>query len=245
MRRQATFLRLISVYQTSGKHASATQAVKSVKTIQRGHGLHWLMGFGTLGLFVVSVIDSSIIPLPVPGSTDLLLILLVAHRGDPVLAAVAATVGSILGGYLTWGTGSKGGEAALHRYLPKRFSKRLFGWVERNGTVAVVASALLPPPFPLMPMLLAAGALGVSRKKFLVSFGVTRAFRYAMVAWLAAIYGRAMVRAFNHYLAGWSSTIMWIYLGLVAAGICYGVWKFRRERGGQVRAPQGAALSTK
>jgi membrane protein YqaA with SNARE-associated domain len=245
MRRQATFLRLISVYQTSGKHVSATQAVKSVKTIQRGHGLHWLMGFGTLALFVVSVIDSSIIPLPVPGSTDLLLILLVAHRGDPVLAAVAATAGSILGGYLTWGTGSKGGEAALHRYLPKRFSKRLFGWVERNGTVAVVASALLPPPFPLMPMLLAAGALGVSRKKFLVSFGITRAFRYAMVAWLAAIYGRAMVRAFNHYLAGWSSTIMWIYLGLVAAGICYGVWKFRRERGGQVRAPQGAALSTK
>ncbi len=53
------------------------------------------MGFGTLGLFAVSVIDSSIIPLPVPGSTDLLLILLVAHRGDPVLAAVAATVGSI------------------------------------------------------------------------------------------------------------------------------------------------------
>ena len=45
------------------------------------HGLRWLMGFGTLGLFAVSVIDSSIIPLPVPGSTDLLLILLVAHRG--------------------------------------------------------------------------------------------------------------------------------------------------------------------
>src|SRR5580700_9137862 len=192
MRRQATFLRLISVYQTSGKHVSATQAVKSVKTIQRGHGLHWLMGFGTLGLFVVSVIDSSIIPLPVPGSADLLLILLEAHRGDPVLAAVAATVGSILGGYLTWGTGSKGGEAALHRHLPKRFSKRLFGWVERNGTVAVVASALLPPPFPLMPMLLAAGALGVSRKKFLVSFSLARTFRYALVAWLADTYGRVV-----------------------------------------------------
>ena len=87
------------------------------------------MGFGTMGLFVVSVIDSSIIPLPVPGSTDLLLILLVAHRANPVLSAIAATLGSILGGYLTWGTGSKGGEAALHRYLPKRFAKQLAGWV--------------------------------------------------------------------------------------------------------------------
>ena len=91
----------------------------------RAHGLRWLMGFGTLGLFAVLVIDSSIIPLPVPGSTDLLLILLVAHRGSPVFAAVAATAGSIFGGYLTWATGEKGGEAALHRYLPRRFGKRL------------------------------------------------------------------------------------------------------------------------
>ena len=158
---------------------------------------------------------------------------------NPVLAAVAATVGSILGGYLTWGTGSKGGEAALHRYLPKRFSQAVV-WLggEKWHASRCQRPRLLPPPFPLMPMLLAAGALGVSRRKFLVSFSLTRAFRYAMVAWLAAIYGRAMVRAFRHYLAGWSTTIMWIYLGLVAAGICYGVWKFRRDRGGPVRAPQ-------
>src|ERR1700733_5900878 len=111
--------------QESSRHAAAGQAAKSAKAAHSAHGLHWLMGFGPLGLFAVSVIDSSIIPLPVPGSTDLLLILLVAHRGSPVLAAVAATVGSILGGYFTWATGAKGGEAALHRYLPRRFGRRL------------------------------------------------------------------------------------------------------------------------
>jgi membrane protein YqaA with SNARE-associated domain len=200
------------------------------------------MSFGTLGLFAVSVIDSSIIPLPVPGSTDLLLILLVAHRGDPFLAAIAATVGSILGGYLTWGTGSKGGEAALHRYMPKRFARRLTGWVESKGTLAVTIAALLPPPFPLMPLLLAAGALGVSRRRFLISFSLARTFRYALVAWLAATYGRAMVRAFRHYLAGWSTPLMWTYLGLVAAGVLYGVYKFRRERR-QTSAPQTATVS--
>jgi membrane protein YqaA with SNARE-associated domain len=209
------------------------------------HGLHWLMGFGTLGLFAVSVIDSSIIPLPVPGSADLLLILLVAHRGDPVFAAVAATAGSILGGYLTWATGEKGGEAALHRYLPKRFGRRLSRWVEKSGTVAVTVSALLPPPFPLMPLLLAAGALGISRKKFLITFSLARAFRYALVAWLAATYGGVVVRAFRHYLSGWSTTIMWIYLGLVAAGILYGLWKFRRQRRQPGLPRDDAALSTK
>ena len=226
--------------QTATKHAAAGQAGKAAT--HRAHGLHWLMSFGTVGLFTVSVIDSSIIPLPVPGSTDLLLILLVAHRGNPFLAAIAATVGSILGGYLTWGTGSKGGEAALHRYMPKRFARRLTGWVESKGTLAVTIAALLPPPFPLMPLLLAAGALGVSRRRFLVSFSLARAFRYALVAWLAATYGRAMVRAFRHYLAGWSEPLMWTYLGLVFAGVLYGVWKFRRERR-QASAPQAATAS--
>jgi membrane protein YqaA with SNARE-associated domain len=224
------------------KHGVARQAAKSANPRHSAHGLHWLMGFGTMGLFVVSTIDSSIIPLPLPGSTDLLLILLVAHGANPVFAAVAAFAGSILGGYLTWGAGEKGGEAALHRHLPKGFARRLTGWVESNGMLAVATSALLPPPFPLMPFVLASGALGVSRKKFFVSFGLARAFRYSLVAWLAAAYGRAMVRAFRHYLAGWSDILMWVYLGLMVAAILYGFWKFRRQ-GRQAAAPQAAALS--
>jgi membrane protein YqaA with SNARE-associated domain len=220
------------VIQISTKHA-----VKP--PIHRAYGLHWLMGFGTMGLFVVSTIDSSIIPLPLPGSTDLLLILLVAHRANPFMAATAAIAGSILGGYFTWAAGAKGGEAALHRYLPKRFAKPLSRWVENNGTLAVTTSALLPPPFPLMPFLLASGALGVSRRKFFLAFGLARVFRYALVAWLAEIYGRTLVRAFRHYLSGWSTILMWAYLGLMVIAILYGVWKFRKD-GRQTGAPQGA-----
>ena len=90
--------------------------------------------------------------------------------------------------------------------------------------------------------ILAAGALGGSRKKFFISFGLARAVRYSLVAWLAALYGRAMVRAFRHYLNGWSTILMWVYLGLMVAAILYGVWKFRRERR-QTAAPQAAAVS--
>lgn len=228
--------------QEPSRHAATGQAVKSAKGAHSAHGLHWLMGFGTMGLFVVSGIDSSIIPLPLPGSTDLLLILLVVHHADPVFAALAAIGGSIFGGYLTWSAGSKGGEAALRRYLPTRFARRLTGWVEKNGTLAVSASALLPPPFPLMPFLLASGAFGVSRRKFLISFGLARAFRYSLVTWLALAYGRAMVRAFRHYLSGWSTILMWAYLGLMVAAILYGFWKFRRQDRSPAK-PQAAALS--
>ena len=51
----------------------------------RYHSLmpHWLTHLGALGLFSVAVVDSSPIPLPLPGSTDLLLLWLVAYGGDP------------------------------------------------------------------------------------------------------------------------------------------------------------------
>jgi membrane protein YqaA with SNARE-associated domain len=227
------------VIQASAKHQGAGHGVNGAHA---SHGLHWLLGFGTLGLFAVSVIDSSMIPLPLPGSTDLLLILLVVHRADPILAAAVAIAGAILGGYLSWGAGAKGGEAALHRYLPKRVSRTLTRWVESHGTFALAAAALLPPPFPLTPLLVAAGALGISRKRFLISFGLARTVRYSLVAWLADAYGRALVRAFRHYLSGWSTTLTWVYVGLVVMGILYGIWKFRRQRR-QTTVPEAAALS--
>src|SRR4051794_40189389 len=71
---------------TSSKAAKA--AAKHAAIGQR-HSLipHWLTQLGGLGLFAVAVLDSSPIPLPIPGSTDLLLLLLVSHHGNPFLLA--------------------------------------------------------------------------------------------------------------------------------------------------------------
>ena len=185
------------------------------------------MGFGTMGLFVVSGVSISIVPLPLPGSTDLLLILLVVHHADPVFAALAAIGGSILWVSHLERRLQRRKSVLPCRYLPTRFARRLTGWVEKNGTLAVSASASLPPPFPLMPFLLASGAFGVSRRKFLISFGLARAFRYSLVTWLALAYGRAMVRAFRHYLSGWSTILMWAYfLALWWRPFCTGSGNF-------------------
>ena len=78
----------------------------------------WLIHFGLLGIFAVAAIDASVIPLPLPGSTDLLVLLLAAHRGNPWLLAAAA-IREPIGGYLTWSAGKKGGEAMLKRYVPE------------------------------------------------------------------------------------------------------------------------------
>jgi membrane protein YqaA with SNARE-associated domain len=190
----------------------------------------WLIHFGVFGVFVVSIVDASIIPLPLPGSTDLLVLLLAAQHNASWLLVMAAASGSVLGGYLTWSAGKKGGETMLRRYVPKRFLASLSGWVKRHGTISVCTASVLPPPVPLMPFLLAAGALGVPRTRFLVSFAVARTARYALIAWLGATYGRHELRLWSHYLAGWSDVILWVFIGLLIAAILFGIWKYRHDQ---------------
>lgn len=198
---------------------------------------HWLIHLGAIGVFAVSLLDSSVIPLPIPGSTDMLVLLLVANRGNPWLLGAAAISGTLIGGYLTWSAGRKGGETMLRRYVPKRFLAPITRWMKRNGMLTVSIAAILPPPIPLLPFLLSAGALGVSRNRFLIGFGLARSARYSLVVWLGVAYGRRVIRAWARYLAGWSDVVIWAFVGLLIAAAIFGIWKYRHD---QRRQGQGA-----
>lgn len=191
---------------------------------------HWLTHLGGLGLFAVAIIDSSVIPLPLPGSTDLFLLWLIAHSGNPWLLAPIAVAGSLVGGYTTWHLGRRGGEAALRRYIPSRFLGRIVAWVERHPVLAVFLPAVLPPPIPLSPFVLASGAFGVSRGRFLTVFGAARILRYSLIAWLGVAYGRHVVRLWTGTLNKWSMPLLWSFVALLIGGVCMGIWKARRIR---------------
>jgi len=212
---------------------SRTRVPSATHAAAHAHGAllpGWLVHLGAIGLFAVAIIDSSPIPLPLPGSTDLLLLLLVAHRGNPFLLSAAAIAGSVIGGYLTWSAGYKGGEALLERSVPARFRQRLERWATDHSFLTVFISAVLPPPVPLTPFLLAAGALKVTRNRFLVALASARVVRYGLIAWAGATYGRKVVRWWTQNLAQWSDAILWTFIGLLVAGIVYGIWQYRRQR---------------
>jgi membrane protein DedA with SNARE-associated domain len=206
---------------------SAQQAGGSV------HRLAWIMNLGGVGLFALAVIDSSVIPISIPGSTDLVLLLLTAFRSksivSPVIFGSCALAGSLSGGYLTWATGKKSGEAALEKMGKGRLVRRIQGWVKRNGVVSLGIAALLPPPVPLMPFLLTAGALGLSRARFFIAYGGGRALRYGVVAWVGYRYGRAVLVLWEKDLKGWATPLVSAYIALVVLGVLYSVWKYRRE----------------
>lgn len=212
--------------------AFACFVVDAASSPTRTHALRWLINLGGVGIFALAVVDSSVIPIPLPGSTDLVLLLLSAFRSQslasPMIFATCAFAGSVIGGYITWAAGKKGGEAALDRLGKGRFVRRVQGWVKRNGLLSVALASLLPPPVPLMPFLLAAGALGLSRGRFLVSYCTARALRYGAVAWLGYKYGRQVINFWQKDIKGWSTPILIAYISLLLLGALYGGWKYRR-----------------
>jgi membrane protein YqaA with SNARE-associated domain len=190
--------------------------------------LHWLAHLGAVGVFGVSLVDATIIPLAIPGSTDLLLLWLISSGSNPYLLVSCAVVGSLIGGWTTWRLGKKGGEAAIHRYVPPRLQKRVQGWSQRHPLLVVFLPAVLPPPIPLWPFLLAAGALGATWKRFLAAFGAGRTLRYCLMGWLAMRYGRHVIKLWSSTLEKWSEPILWTFVGRTVAGLAFSIWKLRR-----------------
>lgn len=205
------------------------------------HGaiFHWLVHLGMPGVFGISLVDATVVPLAIPGSTDLLLLWLIGHGNNPWGLVASAVGGSLIGGYTTWRLGKKGGDAAMKRYVSPRLQKRVRGWSERHSILAVFLPAILPPPIPLWPFLLAAGALGATARRFLLAFGAGRALRYTLVGWLAVRYGRHVIRLWSNTLDQWEAPILWTFVILTIAGLVYSIWRIRRNTR---RSPGNEAL---
>ena len=152
----------------------------------------WLFHLGGLGFIPLGLLDSSILPLP--GSMDVLTIVLAARHGELwSYYAFMATAGSVIGGYLTYRLARKGGKETLTRRFPPKTAEKVCEIFGRWGFGAIVVPALLPPPVPMVPFLFAAGVMQYSVKKFLVALTVGRIIRYSLLAFLAARYGRQML----------------------------------------------------
>jgi membrane protein YqaA with SNARE-associated domain len=198
----------------------ATALLASKKSAVR-----WLVHLGGPGLIVLGVIDNS--PIPLPGSMDAATILLAAHhRNLWVYYAIMATLGAALGGYLTYRMARKGGKETLEKRLSKRKATKVYAIFERWGFAAVAIPAILPPPFPIVPMLLAAGAMQYPARKFLAALALGRGIRYTILAYLGAHYGRNIVRFFALYY--WQT--LSVLIAFAVLGGLYGLYEYKRRK---------------
>ncbi len=180
---------------------------------------------GGIGLILLGLADNSVIPLT--GSMDVLTIYFAARHREPwPYYALMATLGAVLGGYITYSLARKGGQEAMERKLSKRTAAQFCKAFERWGFAAVVIPALMPPPFPFLPSLLAAGAMQYSRKKFLAALVLGRGLRYFLEAALGFRYGNHILRFFSKYYKPTAA----ILIGLAVIGAVLSLIQYRRYR---------------
>lgn len=189
----------------------------------------WIYHLGALGLIPLGLIDSSVIP--IPGSMDVLTIVLAARDGTlwPYYA-VMATIGSVLGAFVTYRLARKSGEKALEKRLSPKTIKKVIRIFEQRGFAAIAIPALLPPPVPLVPFVLAAGAMQYSVKKFLVAISLGRIVRYMILAYLAARYGRKMLPLLAKIGSPAAIVVGIVVLGLVVYFVVRGKKSKKRAR---------------
>jgi membrane protein YqaA with SNARE-associated domain len=202
--------------------------------VSKKSALRWLIHLGGPGLILLGLADNSLIPLP--GSTDVVTILLAAHhRNLWTYYAMMATAGAILGGYLTYRMARKGGKETLEKRFSKKKTDKVYAIFSRWGFAAVAIPALLPPPFPIVPMLLAAGAMQYSTRKFLTALAVGRGIRFTILAYLGVRYGRHIVSFFARYY--WD--VLFVLIAFSVLGGLFGLFEYKRgQKGSAAETPR-------
>lgn len=154
--------------------------------------LSWFVSWW--GAFVLGALDSSIVFF-VPFGIDAVVIYLASRDEDRIwVYPILAAAGSVAGAAVTFWIGHRAGEEGLERFVPRRRLDRLRCRVRDGGAIAMALPAVMPPPFPLTPFILACGALRVSPFRFFLTFAGVRLVRFGAEAGLARTYGSAILQ---------------------------------------------------
>lgn len=196
------------------------------------HIAHILYLTGGLGLFAVSILDSSFLVLPL--GNDVFMIALSAHNRAHIPYYIAmATGGSVLGCWLMEEIGRKG----FSKKISEKRLKFVQTQVKKYGVWALSFASLMPPPFPFTTFVTAAAALKYPPKKLLTIIAIARCVRFSIEALLAFVYGRWILSLIR------SDNVRYVILAVAAltiAGCAYSIYVWVRKGAGRSRKPRTA-----
>jgi len=188
----------------------------------------WADGAGGLGVFVVAVLDSSVMALP--NATDaLIMYLTVQHPAWWWYYAAMGVAGAVAGSWPLYLVARRGGQAFLGTRLAGPGASGAVAWYRRSAFVAIAGPAFLPPPMPLKVFVLLAGATAYPAWRLVAALVLGRGTRHTIEAGLAAAYREEATRAFERY-----GTTLAIVAGAVAIVVATGLylWYARRRAAG-------------
>ncbi|MEH7442225.1 YqaA family protein [Bacillus sp. JJ1122] len=117
----------------------------------------WLLEFGSVGLFIVSFMESSFFPIP----PDVLMIPMgIANPDRAFWYAFLTTAGSVLGALLGWYIGKKVGRPILRYFIKEEKIIKVEKYFEKYGAMAILIAGFTPIPYKVFTIF-----SGISRVK--------------------------------------------------------------------------------
>jgi len=188
-----------------------------------------LRDLGGVGVFILAMLDSSV--LPTLGAVDALTIILAARHPELwVYYAMCSTAGSVCGASLAYRLSRLG---ILQRRIKEAVFDRVTTFLHRFGSLSLVLSALLPPPFPTSAFVIGAGVTRYPLSAFVLSFGMGRVCRFALLAYLASVFGGRFVTSV------WSARTLVLVAAFGAALVCVGLLAWLVLRKSEAPRPVG------
>ncbi|MDQ2899556.1 MAG: hypothetical protein M3Y07_07120 [Acidobacteriota bacterium] len=167
------------------------------------HLAMFFASLGGFGLLLLGILDSSFLFMPL--GNDLLVVALTARSHNRMAYyAFMATVGSVLGCFITDWVSRKGGEKGLEGRVNPRTLKFVEKKIKKKAGPALAIAALMPPPFPFTPFVIVLAALQYHRGKLLGIIAGTRAIRFVGEGFLAIYFGKSILRMAQKPVVQWT-----------------------------------------
>ncbi|MCK9857074.1 VTT domain-containing protein [Paenibacillus sp. ATY16] len=193
----------------------------------------FLMKFGPWGLFVHSMIDAIIFPIP---ALFLQVPLSLVNPHDAFMLATVGYIGCLIGTPIGYFIGKLLGNSILYKILKKEWVESATNMFQKNGDTAVLIGSFTPIPFKVFTIL--SGALNFPLWRLIMYAAVGRAAKFYLVGGLIYFYGQAaekMVHNASYYLFAIAVPLIVLFLFFRK--------RHRKKKAAQAAAAEAAASS--
>jgi len=192
--------------------------------------LEFLRSFGAAGLFIHSMIDAIIFPIP----AFFLQVSLSALTPENALwLATFGFIGCMIGTPIGYAIGKTSGNFILRKFMKQKQLDSVTDMFRRHGEAAIMIGSFTPIPFKIFTIV--SGCMNYPLWKLLGYAAIGRAAKFFIVGILFYIYGRAA----EDMVGGSTLTISLLAVGIVIALTWVFVRKIqRRKKEKQTDVPQ-------
>lgn len=192
--------------------------------------LEFLRSFGAAGLFIHSMIDAIIFPIP----AFFLQVSLSALTPENALwLAAFGFIGCMIGTPIGYAIGKTSGHFILRKFMKQKQLDSVTEMFRRHGEAAIMIGSFTPIPFKIFTIV--SGCMNYPLWKLLGYAAIGRAAKFFIVGILFYIYGRAA----EDMVGGSTLTISLLAVGIVIALTWVLVRKIqRRKKEKQTDVPQ-------